>query len=83
MTACSRGRTPECTVLTEDCLGLRAVDCGRFGLATPTFKEEEGDYDKVTNRFYTLVKQERRRNHRRVLAVGLKVFVCTNETSDR
>jgi hypothetical protein len=83
MTACSRGRTPECTVLGENCQGLGAVDAGRFGLAAPTFQEEEGDGDKVTNGFYTFVKEERRRKHRRVLAIDPVVLVRANETSDR
>ncbi len=56
MTALSRCRISERTALAEDCQGVGTVDGGRFGLAAPTFKEEEGDEDIVTDRFHSLVE---------------------------
>jgi hypothetical protein len=81
--ACSRCQDSHHTAATlgVDRERLGAIDGGSFGLATPAFQQEERDDDKVADRLYSLVEQERRGHYRRVLAVRLVVLVRADETS--
>ena len=72
--ACSRCQGLHPIILAVDReLGL--IDICDFIHATPAFQQEERDDDKVADRLYAFVEQERRGHHWRVLAIRLVVLV--------